>query len=237
MLQTVILEDHPSHREELLTQLSAWPLADRLEVQCAASAEELESLLRHTPIDILLADIDLGDGNPTSIQLVKKWLSDKNDTQVIYITGYPLRFCTEVYQTEHIYFVTKPLHQEELFAALDRAAANLSQRKTRTIAIRSNGQIILLSTTHIYYVESDRRLARLYTAHGIVETYISLMQLLPQLGSDFLQCHKSFLVNMAQIERIESNWLTIKSGQKVPISQAYRKKARDTYMDYLSRQL
>ena len=55
-------------------------------------------------------------------------LSDGSGTQVIYITGYPLQFCTMVYQTEHIYFLTKPLRQQELFDALDKAMAKLSER-------------------------------------------------------------------------------------------------------------
>ena len=119
MVQAVILEDRSSHRDELLSRLAAWPRADRLELRCAATAEELRCLLQAAPADILLTDIDLGEGEGTGIQLVREMLSDGSGTQVIYITGYPLQFCTMVYQTEHIYFLTKPLRQQELFDALD----------------------------------------------------------------------------------------------------------------------
>ena len=121
MVQAVILEDRSSHRDELLSRLAAWPRADRLELRCAATAEELRCLLQAAPADILLTDIDLGEGEGTGIQLVREMLSDGSGTQVIYITGYPLQFCTMVYQTEHIYFLTKPLRQQELFDALDKA--------------------------------------------------------------------------------------------------------------------
>ena len=161
-------------------------------------------------------------------------LSDGSGTQVIYITGYPLQFCTMVYQTEHIYFLTKPLRQQELFDALDKAMAKLSERASRAIAVRSNGRIISLSTAHIHYVESDRRLARLHTAHGTVETYMPLSQILPQLGMAFVQCHKSFLVNMAQVAQMDSDWMHLKNGSRTPVSQAYRKRTREAYMDYLA---
>lgn len=237
MIQAVILEDCPAHRDELLAQLAVWPKADQLEVRCAASAKELRGMLENAPVDIILSDIDLGMGESTGIRLVQELFPAESGTQVIYITGYPLRFCTEVYLTEHIYFLTKPLRRDELFAALDRAANNLSRRVERQIVIRSAGQIIPLSTVHIYYVESDKRLARLFTLHGTVESYITLAQLLPQLGPAFVQCHKSYLVNMAHVTRLEPDCLRMKNGSRVRISQAYRKKTRDTYMDYLARQL
>lgn len=234
MVQAVILEDRSSHRDELLSRLAAWPRADRLELRCAATAEELRRLLQAAPADILLTDIDLGQGEDTGIQLVREMLSDGSGTQVIYITGYPLQFCTMVYQTEHIYFLTKPLRQQELFDALDKAMAKLSERVSRAIAVRSNGRIISLSTAHIHYVESDRRLARLHTAHGTVETYMPLSQILPQLGMAFVQCHKSFLVNMAQVAQMDSDWMHLKNGSRTPVSQAYRKRTREAYMDYLA---
>ena len=237
MVQAVILEDRPLHRDQLLAQLAAWPQASRLAIRCAATAEELRLLLQAAPADILLTDIDLGAEKDTGIRLVQELLTEESGTQVIYITGYPLRFCTAVYQTEHIYFLTKPLQQEELFAALDRAAEKLSERENRTLAVRSNGRIVSLAAAHIYYVESDRRLARLHTVRGTLETYASLSQLLPQLGPAFVQCHKSFLVNMAQTAHLESGWLCLKDGSRVPVSQSYRKKTRDAYMDYLASRL
>ena len=237
MIRTVILEDRPAHRDQLLEQMSAWPRADGLELRCAATAEELEELLRGEPVDLLLSDIDLGQGKSTGIQLVQQLIPEESGTQVIYITGYPLQFCTTVYQTEHIYFLTKPLRQQELFNALDRAMEKLVKRIHRTVAIRAGGQILSLPTAQIHYVESDRRLARLFTEQGIVETYLSLSQLLPQLGPAFVQCHKSFLVNMAQVSRLEPEWMHLKNGSRAPISQAYRKKTRDAYLDFLASRL
>ena len=234
MVQVVVLEDRPAHREELMGLLEQWTLADQLEIECAAAPDELRELVRRTPVDILLTDIDLGEGESSGIQLVQELFPAESGTQVIYMTGYPVRFCTEVYQTEHIYFLTKPLRREELYIALDRAVRNLSRWEERRIAIQSGGRIIPLSTARIYYVESDRRLARLYTMQGTVESYISLARLLPQLGPAFVQCHKSFLINMAQVTQLESDSLLMKNGDRVPISQAHRKEMREAYLSYLT---
>lgn len=104
MVQVVVLEDRPAHREELMGLLEQWTLADQLEIECAAAPDELRELVRRTPVDILLTDIDLGEGESSGIQLVQELFPAESGTQVIYMTGYPVRFCTEVYQTEHIYF-------------------------------------------------------------------------------------------------------------------------------------
>lgn len=62
MVQVVVLEDRPAHREELMGLLEQWTLADQLEIECAAAPDELRELVRRTPVDILLTDIDLGEG-------------------------------------------------------------------------------------------------------------------------------------------------------------------------------
>ena len=166
MIQTVILEDRPLHREEMLSMLGRWPQAESMAVHCAAGAEELRQLAARGQVDILLTDIDLGAEGPDGIALVEELFPPESGTQIIYFTGYPLRFCTRVYRTEHIYFLTKPLEQEPLFDALDRALERLARREERRVLVQSGGRVIPLFTGEILYVESDRRLARFYTDGG-----------------------------------------------------------------------
>lgn len=237
MIQTVILEDRPLHREEMLSMLGRWPQAESMAVHCAAGAEELRQLAARGQVNILLTDIDLGAEGPDGIALVEELFPPESGTQIIYFTGYPLRFCTRVYRTEHIYFLTKPLEQEPLFDALDRALERLAHREERRVLVQNGGRVIPLFTGEILYVESDRRLARFYTDGGTVECYRSLSALLPQLGPGFVQCHKSFLVNMSRVRQMEPGGFRLRSGVLIPISQSHKKAARAAYLHYLAERL
>ena len=61
---------------------------------------------------------------PSGIELVRRYFPAGSPTKVIYISGH-VEFCTSVYQTEHTYFLLKPINQSDFDAALDKALSNL----------------------------------------------------------------------------------------------------------------
>lgn len=49
---------------------------------------------------------------------------------------------------------------------------------------------------------------------------------------NFVQTHKSYLVNMAMVKQIRSQEVTLEDGSKVPVSRKYREAFRAEYMRY-----
>lgn len=70
------------------------------------SIRTLQAAAEKTPPNIALLDIQLGQDN--GISLAKQLFPSPSQTQVIFITGY-IEYCSDVYETEHIYFLLKPL--------------------------------------------------------------------------------------------------------------------------------
>jgi DNA-binding LytR/AlgR family response regulator len=111
-------------------QALAARLADRIhesrkdsEITLCASAAELEHELQGgCDPDIAVMDIRLGDGS--GIETVKKLFHGRS-TQVIYITSY-VEYCTDVYETEHVYFLKKPVDGAMLELALQKAEKKLA---------------------------------------------------------------------------------------------------------------
>jgi len=62
----------------------------------------------------------------------------------------------------------------------------------------------------------------------------TLGAMLPQLTADkrFAQCHRSFVVNMNDINKILGNTVLLYSGKQIPISKSYADFC-DTYVEYL----
>ena len=108
--------------------------------------------------DALFADIRLDGASDVAggIELVRSRFPRGCGTQVVYVTGYA-EYCTPVYETEHVYFLTKPVRQAELDNALRAVLANLDERRTAAIPVQTGGRLIGLVPGRVRYLESDRR--------------------------------------------------------------------------------
>ena len=54
-----------------------------------------------------------------------------------------------------------------------------------------------------------------------------------KLNKDFLRVHKSFLVNMQYIRRIEMKEVTLQDGTVLPVSKTRYSASRDKYFRYM----
>ena len=50
---------------------------------------------------------------------------------------------------------------------------------------------------------------------------------------EFVKVHRSYLVNMSQIQSLSAGELTTYGGQQVPVSRLLQAQVRDRYMNYL----
>jgi len=234
MYRLVILEDNSAHTQTLIGLLKDFPQADRFEIACVCKPAALKAYLekRGKP-DILLTDIDFGENELNGIQLVGELFPPGSAVQVIYVTGF-IEYCTRVYETEHIYFLIKPVKTDELYAALSRALARLDQAEDRLVSVHVGGGVVRILPEAIRYIESDRRKLRIITDQGVTEAYASLTSIAQKLKTGFLHCHKSFLVNMARVAELHGDSFLLLSGETVPISQKRYKASREAFLGFLS---
>lgn len=228
------LEDNEEYQKVLRSMLSKYPGRSRLDVDIISGVITFEALMASDDrIDIFITDIDLGEGNPSGIELVRRYFPAGSPTKVIYISGH-VEFCTSVYQTEHTYFLLKPINQSDFDAALDKALSNLQDSRQLPIAIQHNGTVTMVDPSEVEFVESERRKVRLHSVRGeCIETYATLGQMLDMLPECFVQCHKSYLVNMACIVELRPSSVLLRSGREVPVSQRQRTSVRDSFFHYV----
>ena len=234
MYRLVVVEDDRNQCEAIELLLSRHPRKSECSLEAVGGVAELKVLLDAggPSIDVLLMDIALGAGNPSGIEVVSRYFGSNGGTQVIYITGYA-EYCTKVYETEHVYFLVKPVEQHDFNNALDKALANVEIGRNRQIVVRSGGNAMVLLPHTIDYIESDRRKLCIHVGGRTVETYSSIADMAAKLPSSFVQCHKSFLVNMDCIQEFGGNCLLLASGETFPVSRTKRKTAFEAFLAYI----
>ena len=126
-----IVEDNAECAAALIDKVAASPFSEGFEVREMTSRAELESFVSEGhAVDILITDINLGTDAADGISMVRDLFPVGSKTQVIYATGY-IEYCTPVYETQHVYFLVKPIRQSALDDALKKALENLAGQSTQ----------------------------------------------------------------------------------------------------------
>ena len=199
------------------------------EIKLCASAKELSREMERGYVpDIAVMDIRLGDGS--GIDAVKK-LFHGSETQVIYITAY-MEYCTDVYETEHVYFLKKPVDDEKLEHALQKAEKKLADTQKK-LCFNRRGGTVCFRPEEILFFESSYRKVYVHADTVTEELNSTLDEVIKVAGSRFVQCHKSFLVNLGRVSSMEHKFFVMDNGMHVPISRGRIEETRKIFFESL----
>ena len=180
--------------------------------------------------DVLLTEIELREYS--AISIIAQYLKDSSPLQIIYMTP-KIEYCTEVYETRHCGFLLKPIRLEFLIRDVQRAIRLLEEKKAKGIVVQRGSGFHILSPQSLLYVESQGRRVKIVAKNEIFETYDKMAHFSLQLDKRFLQCHKSYLINMERVKRYCGDSFLMDNGTTIPISQSRRKDVRKQFLSYM----
>lgn len=194
---------------------------------CDVAVASLEKVFDGSllPTDILFVDACVGRGGhqaESSVDAVRAILEINARMQVVYILN-DAKLISKLYETRHACSIMRPFADNEALMALRRALEVCEDERRCPLRIRSISGERVLNPRSITYIESRKRMLFLHTRQGVMSTYAQMRDLLPLLPQQFIQCHKSFVVNPEYLYEIGSRELKLTTGDIVPVSQSYRK--------------
>ena len=123
------------------------------------------------------------------------------------------------------------LRLDRLKGALVRAASRIIEWENRPLCLIAGNLIHLVVPDEIRYVESERRVLHVHAATTI-DTYSTLARLAELLPPSFVQCHKSYLVNLEFASAFTGDRIILVLGESIPVSQRRRAHTREAIMRY-----
>jgi hypothetical protein len=142
-----------------------------------------------------------------------------------------------VSETEHAYLLPRDYDAAMFKKALDKALSLLEDCLELPLLIRMRRRDLVLQPGKIEYIESDLRKIKFHMGDETVEAYGKLSELAGQLPQYFVQCHKSFVVNMTFVGELDSDCLLLASGERIPVSQKRRRSTREALASFVGRTL
>ena len=140
-----------------------------------------------------------------------------------------LRFENDIcWKLFNILEIDRSLVQAAFENAVEKASNNFIERM-HFFNIKVGRKVICIDPSEVEYIESDDKKIRLFINGECLETYGSLRKTLQKLPNTFVQCQKSFVVNMDHIQELDGDRILLSSGVYLPMSQKYRHDIRTAF--------
>lgn len=169
----------------------------------------------------------------TGMETAKKIRQIDHDCRLIFITTSP-EFAVESYDVNAVFYLLKPIRQEQVFTALDRCALR-AREDSRTIDVPTALGTMPLPLHKISYTEHVNRQILVHFKDGgqmeVPMNQKSFSALLLEYPW-FCDCIKGILVNFEDVDKLLDDRFLLKSGVYIPISRLKYKDVREQFLEY-----
>lgn len=207
-ISVIIAED-----EMPVAQLIEAFLYDFSEVQVLNTTvngiETIEEAKKLRPAAIFLdVEMPLIDGLAVAQQLI----IEMPQILIVFVTSYS-HYAADAFQLGAVDYIVKPITQEALARSISKIKKQLQLNRTiGNGGLKNNSHRLVLSYKHevhlidpedIIFIERIDRICSVHTVNGTITTSESLNALQSKLNNTFFRCHKSFIINISKVYKIQ----------------------------------
>jgi len=185
--------------------------------------------LRDQPVDLICLDIQIPDMPGTDFV---RNLDPR--PKVIFTTAHE-KYALEGFRLDALGYLLKPFSYEEFLAAAQKARKQIEMENRPATAIEANESFLFLKSEYkirrinfneILYIEGMKDYVKVFLKNEprpilSINSLKTLESKLPE--SKFMRVHRSFIINLDQIDTIERNRIVF-GKIYIPISDPYREK-------------
>ena len=213
MIVVAICEDEGYILEELRKKVEKYINRKSLDASIKTFTSGEELLKAKKKLDIILLDLMLPgiDGLEVARQISGR-------SRIIFVTSYR-EYAVEAFDANAVHYLVKPVTEERLFSALDRAVNQTEQMDNQALTLIKSGKTQVIFIRDILYCEVFNHQVRIHTVHGTYDYFGTLDMLETKLDERFFRCHRSFVVNMSCVAGQEKGVAILTNGERIFISR------------------
>lgn len=231
-MHIAVCDDEKVCLDEIRCLLQKYPGVSRIEYYDDLNRLS-EAVQSGTVYDLILMDIEWNGRTENGIQYAAKLSGECPQTQFIFVTAYNDKFSQEIFWEEVNLcgYLVKPVQAENLERLLRKARERLYGDEE--LVLQRGRMTERIHSEQIYYIESKAHQILIHTVDGDVAMYEKLDAVERKMQKNFVRIHKSFLVNMQYVRRIEMKEVTMQDDTVLPVSRTRYSAARDKYFRYM----
>ncbi len=252
-MKILIVDDEMPARKQVASLLKEYSRNPH-EIQEAGSGEEALEKLNTGYFDVVFLDIQLQD--LTGLDVAREMLEKKLHTKIVFVTAFD-QYAVEAFDYAAVSYLLKPLEEERFEKTLEKLEAEEPSEEGKTgkgesalasveallqkhleedhriqkITLEKEDRLYVFDPSEIAFIETEGRNTKVTTIKGVFLSNLSLREWETQLPENlFFRSHRSFLVNLEEIEEVIywfNHALQLKmrgiEEAKVPISRSNTK--------------
>jgi len=217
MIKVCIIEDEPGIRK-LLRMIIENQEGFQVVSECENFAGAMSDFVKFRP-DVAFVDIDLNGESGLECAKVLTELNPK--LKVIFATAHS-EYMANAFEIYAFDYLVKPFNVERVVKTLSRIkgekimqsaekenvpmtdTVSQSEQHSEKLMIRGKEQVLFVDKKDIIFVERCENVTDIVTTEEVFKTAASLVDLEEKLNpAEFMRCHKSYIINLTRISRIE----------------------------------
>lgn len=228
-MRIAICDDQKNERQKMIEALHS--VIDHFSTDEFDNGSSLLEGHAKNPYDLIILDILMPEMNGIDTAASLR----KNDikTPIIFLSTSG-EFGVQSYRVLAFDYLLKPINREQLKGCMKRLFSQTAKKK-QSITITYEGTEIDILLSNIQCLESNlRKVVFTLSENKEIEIVGKLTDFEPLLlEHGFCRCHKSYLVNIEHIDRVDDDMFYLTSGKAVKISRAYLQSAKKSYFEYI----
>lgn len=220
MINAVVIDDEPIALEGITDYMRRVDF-----ITCIGSFQsplEAAALLRQNLVGLLFLDIEM----PT-VRGLDFLSSLDNPPPTIFITAYA-DFAHQAYDLDVLDYLLKPVSFERFYKACCKALDYCRLKSPESAVeepyffIKSEYRYEKICLKDIIYIEGRQNYICIHTQSRKYMTHMTMKSVSNVLPSgDFLRVHRSFIVSVRHVDRIDRNSLLV-NGSHIPVSREHK---------------
>ncbi|NCP84169.1 MAG: response regulator transcription factor [Bacteroidetes bacterium] len=228
-MRAIIVDDEPKAIELLKSYLDHFNSIEL--IATFRNGLKAFEFLSKEPIDLILLDINMPHISGISLS---KMLPDT--IKVIFTTAYS-EYAVESYEIQAVDYLVKPISLERFTKSISRVLSTKSQtteKENQFLLVKSGFETFRLESNSILYLEKDGNYMIYQCVNQKILARETIHEAFEKLPENFIQTHKSFIVNLENILSFTANEMTI-GKEKIPISDTYKNEVLKRLENIISR--
>jgi DNA-binding LytR/AlgR family response regulator len=156
--------------------------------------------------------------------------------RIIFITGLA-DYVYEGYEVSALNYLLKPVSKDKLFSCLSRAydaiKKTVADKADAPFIFEFEGQIHRIEQKKIQLIEAQKNYTQLSTERGNFLIRMRFSEIESQLNKAlFVKAHRSFMVNVMNIQYIDTSEIVLDNSKKIPLSRSQRNYVQQAFIHY-----
>ena len=180
------------------------------------------------PFDLLILDIDMQgmDG----MALARKIRERDAKIPILFLTN-KREYVFEGYEVQALRYLLKPMSEEKLFPLLNEVYM-AAREEVQSLIVSTEGEHCKIAVSDILYLEADGHYVRIHTVKRDYVVKKAFTELAEVLADGFVATHRSYLVHLLSVERVQRTECVLSDGSSIPVSRNSYKAVNEAFIKY-----